>query len=120
MTPKPSVRGTGSSSLRQSLGPISFHCTRWAAMVRHLADRRALVFDALMAPCCIEVCKRLCTIPKFCSIAPSREFPHDSGVQISEQNDALVSALHQNLDRQIAALRAEHCDRIFREKASGR
>jgi DNA invertase Pin-like site-specific DNA recombinase len=33
---------------------------------------------------------------------------------------ARVSALHQNLDRQIAALRAEHCDRIFREKASGK
>jgi DNA invertase Pin-like site-specific DNA recombinase len=33
---------------------------------------------------------------------------------------ARVSALHQNLDRQIAALRSGHCDRIFREKASGR
>jgi DNA invertase Pin-like site-specific DNA recombinase len=33
---------------------------------------------------------------------------------------ARVSALHQSLDRQIAALRAEHCDRIFREKASGK
>jgi DNA invertase Pin-like site-specific DNA recombinase len=33
---------------------------------------------------------------------------------------ARVSALHQNLDRQIAALRAEQCDRIFREKASGK
>ena len=33
---------------------------------------------------------------------------------------ARVSAPHQNLDRQIAALRAEGCDRIFREKASGR
>jgi DNA invertase Pin-like site-specific DNA recombinase len=33
---------------------------------------------------------------------------------------ARVSALHQNLDRQIAALRAEQCDRVFREKASGK
>jgi hypothetical protein len=33
---------------------------------------------------------------------------------------ARVSALHQSLDRQIAALRAEGCDRIFREKASGK
>jgi hypothetical protein len=29
---------------------------------------------------------------------------------------ARVSALHQSLDRQIAALRAEGCDRIFRER----
>lgn len=33
---------------------------------------------------------------------------------------ARVSTEHQNLDRQIAALRAENCDKIFREKASGR
>jgi DNA invertase Pin-like site-specific DNA recombinase len=33
---------------------------------------------------------------------------------------ARVSAPHQNLDRQIAALRSEGCDVIFREKASGR
>ena len=33
---------------------------------------------------------------------------------------ARVSSTHQNLDRQIAALRAERCDAIFREKASGR
>jgi len=33
---------------------------------------------------------------------------------------ARVSAPHQNLDRQIAALRAQHCDQIFREKASGK
>jgi DNA invertase Pin-like site-specific DNA recombinase len=33
---------------------------------------------------------------------------------------ARVSAPQQNLDRQIAALRAEGCQRIFREKASGR
>ncbi len=33
---------------------------------------------------------------------------------------ARVSAAHQNLDRQIAALRAEKCQRIFREKASGK
>jgi DNA invertase Pin-like site-specific DNA recombinase len=33
---------------------------------------------------------------------------------------ARVSTQDQNLDRQIAALRAEGCDRIFREKASGR
>ena len=33
---------------------------------------------------------------------------------------ARVSALHQSLDRQIAALRAEQCDRILREKASGK
>ena len=33
---------------------------------------------------------------------------------------ARVSTGHQNLDRQIAALRAERCDRIFREKASGK
>ena len=33
---------------------------------------------------------------------------------------ARVSATHQNLDRQIAALRAEKCQRIFREKASGK
>lgn len=33
---------------------------------------------------------------------------------------ARVSTNHQNLDRQIAALRAEKCDVIFREKASGK
>jgi DNA invertase Pin-like site-specific DNA recombinase len=33
---------------------------------------------------------------------------------------ARVSTVAQNLDRQIAALRAEGCDRIFREKASGK
>jgi hypothetical protein len=33
---------------------------------------------------------------------------------------ARVSAPHQNLDRQIAALRAQHCHQIFREKASGK
>ena len=33
---------------------------------------------------------------------------------------ARVSSTHQNLDRQIAALRAERCDVIFREKASGK
>ena len=33
---------------------------------------------------------------------------------------ARVSSLEQNLDRQIAALRAEGCDKIFREKASGK
>jgi DNA invertase Pin-like site-specific DNA recombinase len=33
---------------------------------------------------------------------------------------ARVSAPHQNLDRRIAALRAEGCDRTFREKVSGR
>jgi DNA invertase Pin-like site-specific DNA recombinase len=33
---------------------------------------------------------------------------------------ARVSAPHQNLDRQIGALRAERCDEIYREKASGK
>jgi DNA invertase Pin-like site-specific DNA recombinase len=33
---------------------------------------------------------------------------------------ARVSTPHQHLDRQIAALRAEGCTRIFREKVSGR
>src|SRR5262245_50895714 len=33
---------------------------------------------------------------------------------------ARVSAGHQNLDRQISALRTEGCDVIFREKASGK
>jgi len=33
---------------------------------------------------------------------------------------ARVSSPHQNLDRQIAALRAQHCAQIFREKASGK
>jgi len=33
---------------------------------------------------------------------------------------ARVSAPHQNLDRQIAALRGQHCHQIFREKASGK
>jgi len=33
---------------------------------------------------------------------------------------ARVSSLDQNLDRQIAVLRAEGCDKIFREKASGK
>ena len=33
---------------------------------------------------------------------------------------ARVSSPHQNLDRQIGALRAERCHEIFREKASGK
>jgi DNA invertase Pin-like site-specific DNA recombinase len=33
---------------------------------------------------------------------------------------ARVSSIDQNLNRQIAALRAEGCDKIFREKASGK
>jgi DNA invertase Pin-like site-specific DNA recombinase len=33
---------------------------------------------------------------------------------------ARVSAPHQSLDRQIAAMRAQHCHQIFREKASGK
>jgi len=33
---------------------------------------------------------------------------------------ARVSSLDQNLDRQIAALRAEGCEKIYREKASGK
>lgn len=43
-------------------------------------------------------------------------------IRDSQNEDRLraVSAAHQNLDRQIAALRAERCDRIFREKVSRR
>ena len=33
---------------------------------------------------------------------------------------ARVSSVHQNFDRQIAALSAQGCDHIFREKASGK
>ena len=33
---------------------------------------------------------------------------------------ARVSGQHQNLDRQLGALRAERCHKIFREKASGK
>src|SRR5215468_1496241 len=33
---------------------------------------------------------------------------------------ARVSATHQNLDRQLAMLKAEGCERIFKEKLSGR
>jgi DNA invertase Pin-like site-specific DNA recombinase len=33
---------------------------------------------------------------------------------------ARVSAHHQNLDRQLGALRAVRCNRVFREKASGK
>jgi DNA invertase Pin-like site-specific DNA recombinase len=33
---------------------------------------------------------------------------------------ARVSATHQNLDRQLAVLKAEGCNRVFREKLSGR
>ncbi len=33
---------------------------------------------------------------------------------------ARVSSTGQNLDRQLGALRAERCDDIFREKASGK
>jgi DNA invertase Pin-like site-specific DNA recombinase len=33
---------------------------------------------------------------------------------------ARVSAQHQNLDRQLGALVAEGCERVFKEKASGR
>ena len=33
---------------------------------------------------------------------------------------ARVSSIDQNLDRQIAALRAEDCEKIFREKGSGK
>jgi DNA invertase Pin-like site-specific DNA recombinase len=32
---------------------------------------------------------------------------------------ARVSAPHQHLDGQITTLRAQHCDQVFREKASG-
>ena len=33
---------------------------------------------------------------------------------------ARVSSVGQNLDRQMGALRAERCDRVFSEKASGK
>jgi DNA invertase Pin-like site-specific DNA recombinase len=42
------------------------------------------------------------------------------GHKLQKIGYARVSSLDQNLDRQIAALRAENCDKIFREKASGK
>jgi predicted site-specific integrase-resolvase len=54
------------------------------------------------------------------------EFRHVALVNRSVRNEmrrigyARVSAPHQNLDRQIAALREQRCDQIFREKASGK
>jgi DNA invertase Pin-like site-specific DNA recombinase len=33
---------------------------------------------------------------------------------------ARVSSVGQNLDRQMGALRAERCDEVFKEKASGK
>jgi Resolvase, N terminal domain len=42
------------------------------------------------------------------------------GHKLQKIGYARVSSLDQNLDRQIAALRAEGCDKIFREKATGK
>jgi predicted site-specific integrase-resolvase len=49
-----------------------------------------------------------------------RKSSRNAGAQNAEIGYARVSSLDQNLDRQIAALRAEGCDRIYREKASGK
>jgi DNA invertase Pin-like site-specific DNA recombinase len=59
-------------------------------------------------------------------VAEVPSFRHVEVVNKSVRNEmrkigyARVSAPHQNLDRQIAALRAQHCHQIFREKASGK
>ena len=53
----------------------------------------------------------------------SRHLPVDNNSvrnKMQKIGHARVSTTHQNLDRQIAALRSEGCDIIFREKASGR
>jgi len=42
------------------------------------------------------------------------------GAKSMKNGYARVSSVDQNLDRQIAALRAEGCNKIFREKASGK
>jgi DNA invertase Pin-like site-specific DNA recombinase len=43
-----------------------------------------------------------------------------TGVFVRKVGYARVSAQHQNLDRQLGALVAEGCERVFKEKASGR
>jgi DNA invertase Pin-like site-specific DNA recombinase len=59
-------------------------------------------------------------------LADVQDFRNVAVVNKSVRNEmrkigyARVSALHQNLDRQIAALRAQHCHQIFREKASSK
>src|SRR6185503_18360028 len=59
-------------------------------------------------------------------LAPGHEFRHFAVVNNSVRNDMLkigyarVSTPTQNWERQIGALRAERCDKIFREKASGK
>jgi Resolvase, N terminal domain len=55
-----------------------------------------------------------------------QDFRHVAVVNKSVRNEmrrigyGRVSSPHQNLDRQIAVLRAQHCHQIFREKASGK
>jgi DNA invertase Pin-like site-specific DNA recombinase len=47
-------------------------------------------------------------------------FKNQEQIPMRKIGYARVSTTHQNLDRQIAALRTEQCDEIFREKASGK
>jgi DNA invertase Pin-like site-specific DNA recombinase len=59
-------------------------------------------------------------------LRPSPNSEHFAVVNNSVRNEMLkigyarVSTPTQNWDRQIGALRAERCDKIFREKASGK
>jgi DNA invertase Pin-like site-specific DNA recombinase len=66
--------------------------------------------------------QKLAVIPHFTNPPNQRiSMSQFSGArQMRKVGYARVSSLAQNLDRQIAALRSEQCDEIFREKISGK
>ena len=61
-----------------------------------------------------------CKTLGFAGQVVARQSSRNEEAQMHKIGYARVSSQDQNLDRQIAALRAEKCERIFREKASGK